>query len=119
MNRKELAAAVHAGTDGLRGMAAANAAVDIIIKTITAALAAGENFEINSFGKFVHVNGPASSNQYLMFQMLFSIQTAEGIPASLSMNRNLAEDLISQLTQEMARIGLGYIYSASSRRHSI
>jgi nucleoid DNA-binding protein len=57
MNRKELAAAVHAGTDGLRGMAAANAAVDIIIKTITAALAAGENVEINSFGKFVHVNG--------------------------------------------------------------
>ena len=36
MTRKELVAAVHAGTDGLRGMAAANAAVDIIIKTITA-----------------------------------------------------------------------------------
>ena len=59
MNRKELAAAVHAGTDGLRGMAAANAAVDIIIKTITAALAAGENFEINSFGKFVQYHTSA------------------------------------------------------------
>ena len=41
----------------LKGMAAANAAVDVMIKTITAALAAGENVEINSFGKFVHVNG--------------------------------------------------------------
>jgi DNA-binding protein HU-beta len=56
-NRKELVAAVYAGTDGLRGMAAANAAVDVMIKTITSALAAGENVEINSFGKFVHVNG--------------------------------------------------------------
>jgi nucleoid DNA-binding protein len=41
----------------LKGMAAANAAVDVMIKTITAALAAGENVEINSFGKFVHVDG--------------------------------------------------------------
>jgi nucleoid DNA-binding protein len=57
MNRKELVAAVHAGTDGLRGMAAANAAVDVMIKTIMSALASGENVEINSFGKFVHVNG--------------------------------------------------------------
>jgi nucleoid DNA-binding protein len=57
MNRKELIAAVHAGTDGLRGRAAANASVAIIIKTIAAALAAGEDIEINSFGKFVHVNG--------------------------------------------------------------
>ena len=57
MNRKELVAAVHACTDGLRGMAAANAAVDVIIKTIMSALASGENVEINSFGKFVHVNG--------------------------------------------------------------
>ena len=57
MNRKELAAAVHAGTDGLRGMAAANAAVDVMIKTIMSALASGENVEINSFRKFVHVNG--------------------------------------------------------------
>jgi hypothetical protein len=32
MTRKELAAAVHAGTDGLRGRVAANAAVDIVIK---------------------------------------------------------------------------------------
>jgi nucleoid DNA-binding protein len=57
MNRKELVAAVHAGTNGLRGMAAANAAVDVMIKTIMSALASGENVEINSFGKFVHVNG--------------------------------------------------------------
>jgi integration host factor subunit beta len=28
-----------------------------VIKTIFAALAAGESVEINSFGKFVHVNG--------------------------------------------------------------
>src|SRR5258705_40617 len=34
-----------------------SARVDIIIKTIVAALAAGDNVEINSFGKFVHVNG--------------------------------------------------------------
>jgi nucleoid DNA-binding protein len=34
-----------------------SARVDIIIKTIIAALAAGDNVEINSFGKFVHVNG--------------------------------------------------------------
>jgi hypothetical protein len=32
MNRKELPSAVHAGTDGLRGMTAANAAVDVMIK---------------------------------------------------------------------------------------
>src|ERR1700732_3624110 len=57
MTRKELIAAVHAGTDGLRGRAAANAAVEIMIRTIYAALAAGENVEINSFGKFVHVDG--------------------------------------------------------------
>jgi nucleoid DNA-binding protein len=38
-------------------MAAANAAVDVMIKTIASALASGENVEINSFGKFVHVNG--------------------------------------------------------------
>ena len=57
MNRKELVAAVHAGTDGLRGMAAANAAVDVMIKTIMSALSSGENVEINSFGKIVHVNG--------------------------------------------------------------
>jgi DNA-binding protein HU-beta len=57
MNRKELVAAVYAGTDGLRGRAAANTAVDVMIKTIAAALAAGEIVEINSFGKFVHVNG--------------------------------------------------------------
>jgi nucleoid DNA-binding protein len=57
MTRKELVAAVHAGTDGMRGRAAADAAVDIIIKTITAALCAGEDVEINSFGKFVHDNG--------------------------------------------------------------
>jgi nucleoid DNA-binding protein len=57
MNRKELVAAVHAGTNGLRGIAAANAAVDVMIKTIMSALSSGENVEINSFGKFVHING--------------------------------------------------------------
>ena len=46
MNRKELASAVYTGTDGMRGRAAANAAVDIIIKTIFAALAAEETVEI-------------------------------------------------------------------------
>ena len=30
---------------------------DVMIKTIMSALASGENVEINSFGKFVHVNG--------------------------------------------------------------
>jgi nucleoid DNA-binding protein len=38
-------------------MEAANAAVDVMIKTTMSALASGENVEINSFGKFVHVNG--------------------------------------------------------------
>jgi nucleoid DNA-binding protein len=57
MNRKELVAAVHACTDGLRGRAAATTAVDVMIKTIAAALIAGEDVEIHSFGKFVHVNG--------------------------------------------------------------
>jgi nucleoid DNA-binding protein len=54
MTRKELVAAVHAGTDGMRGRAVAHCAVDIVIKTI---LVAGEDVEINSFGRFVHVNG--------------------------------------------------------------
>jgi len=36
---------------------AANAAVDVMIKTIMSALTSGENVEINSFGEFVHVNG--------------------------------------------------------------
>ena len=57
MTRNELVAAVHDGTDGLRGRAAAKTAVDVIIKTIYAALAAGEDVEINSFGKFIHVDG--------------------------------------------------------------
>jgi nucleoid DNA-binding protein len=57
MTRKELVAAVHAGTDGMRGRAVARCAVDIVIKTIFAALAAGEDVEINSFGRFVHVHG--------------------------------------------------------------
>lgn len=55
ISRKELIAAVQAGTEGMRGRAAANAAVEIIIKTIKEALAAGEEVEINSFGKFVSV----------------------------------------------------------------
>jgi len=59
VSRKELIAAVHAGTDGLHGRAAANAAVEIIIKTIKSALAAGEDVEINSFGKFVPVERAA------------------------------------------------------------
>jgi nucleoid DNA-binding protein len=46
----------------LKGMAAANAAVDVMIKTITAALAAGENVEINSFGKFVQWPASAASH---------------------------------------------------------
>jgi nucleoid DNA-binding protein len=57
MNRKELVTAVHAGTDGLRGRVAAITVVDVIIDAIFAALVAGETVEINSFGKFVHVNG--------------------------------------------------------------
>lgn len=55
MTRKELIAAVQLGTEGMRGRAAANAAVEIIIKTMKSALAAGEEVEINSFGKFVPV----------------------------------------------------------------
>jgi nucleoid DNA-binding protein len=57
MNRKELVAAVYAGTDGLRGRVAATTSVDVMIRTIAAALISGEDVEINSFGKFVHVEG--------------------------------------------------------------
>jgi len=57
MNRKELVAAVHAGADGMKGRAAASAAVSAMIKIITEALVAGEIVELNSLGKFVHVNG--------------------------------------------------------------
>jgi nucleoid DNA-binding protein len=57
MNRKELVAIVRAATDGLRGTTSANTAVDVVFKAIAAALRAGESVEINSFGKFVHVNG--------------------------------------------------------------
>jgi nucleoid DNA-binding protein len=57
MNQKELVDVVYAGTDGLRDRAAADAAVKLMIKTIRSALIDGEDVEINSFGKFVHVNG--------------------------------------------------------------
>ena len=81
MTRKELVAAVHAGTDGMRGRPAAISAVDIVIKTIFAALAAGEDVEINSFGKFVQYH--TSARRY------FDSLTRLKIPSDMTLAINM------------------------------